>query len=224
MRGPGGDHTSCAGGIAACSDEREERSHSGHDVRAHLTQRPGGQGVVGSNPASPTVRRQGPFPAWPAGFSNAQVSELLGQARTSKKSDWPLSTLKTYSSVEAFVSSWPAPAAGLPFDTTSGTDIERLGDRRGGDCELIRAYLFSRRANDQSVCSRLQVPHLLVGAPTRGRRLPGGIEKFPSEVSAVLRARLNVHVDRIPVSDVEVELVSGHLRLEVSRPGSRNTV
>ncbi len=52
--GPGGDHTACAMVRGTTSTARPDLGDSVCDVRERLPNRPGGQGVVGSNPAVPT--------------------------------------------------------------------------------------------------------------------------------------------------------------------------
>ena len=54
--GPHGDHTVCAVVVSMPSTARPDLGDGVHDVRGRVTKRPGGQGVVGSNPAVPTAR------------------------------------------------------------------------------------------------------------------------------------------------------------------------
>jgi hypothetical protein len=53
-RGPSGDHTVCAPVLTHALLIAVRTTDIAHDVQRHLLQRPGGQGVAGSNPVSPT--------------------------------------------------------------------------------------------------------------------------------------------------------------------------
>jgi hypothetical protein len=54
VRGPSGDHTACAMVRGTTLTARSDLGDSVRDVRGRVAKRPGGQGVVGSNPAVPT--------------------------------------------------------------------------------------------------------------------------------------------------------------------------
>jgi len=56
-RGPSRDHTACAMARGMALTARPDLGDSVRDVRERLPNRPGGQGVVGSNPAVPTKKK-----------------------------------------------------------------------------------------------------------------------------------------------------------------------
>lgn len=57
VRGPGGDHTACVMVAGMPSTTRPDLGGSVRDVGGRVANRPGGQGLVGSNPAVPTGKK-----------------------------------------------------------------------------------------------------------------------------------------------------------------------